>query len=630
MPFLRFTKFIINHFLSQHKSLSNLKFQHYHTIKGDGIKSRGKGLQGKKTADTYVADVDVPEESDFEPARKRTASRRVVKKKVTISTADNIIPDPNFALELGKSINLTEAAKEEAARQVHATHARIVTESEPEPAKKKIGSRSTKGVNKKLQTLCKLSKKARKPAVDGQALGSNKGTGVSPGVLDESIVVLATSSEGTGTKLGVLDEEKVTSEENVILEWVSEQESEYSEEDQGDDKEVNWIDSDEDKEKKDDIDDDKSIDLEMTNDEFVHSVEQVNDDEDEEITNAEVEESGNDDEENTDAAKTDARKIEEVKDDAKKAELPLISSSLSVSSGFGDQFLKLSSDTSLSLYVLTVPVSVIFEPFVLTPILVTPSVAPTTTLLTPSSVFTIPPVPNQTTTPIPTPLITTDALTITNAVPKFDALFPVQLRVAKLEKDVSELTKIDHSAKALAALKSQVPTVVEQYLRSKIGDDLQKSALKIRKIKREQAEKQKMPKLYHALMKALIEDENSMDKGVANTVKDHKIKYDDDDEDPSARPNQGKGKAPLKGSKTSKSAFAKEPVEEPIAEVAIDDAVNTLGEDVVRNDDQPQDTLEPKTYKTPNQDWFKQPPRPPTPDPEWNKRQVILDQPEQT
>ncbi|GJS63603.1 hypothetical protein Tco_0678167 [Tanacetum coccineum] len=55
----------------------------------------------------------------------------------------------------------------------------------------------------------------------------------------------------------------------------------------------------------------------------------------------------------------------------------------------------------------------------------------------------------------------------------------------------------------------------------------------------------------------------------------------------------------------------------------------TLSEDVVRDEDQPQDTLEPKTYKTLNQDWFKQPPRPPTPDPEWNKRQVILDQPEQ-
>nr|GEV68644.1 hypothetical protein [Tanacetum cinerariifolium] len=136
MSFPRFTKVIIKHFFSQHKSLSKLKFQHYHTIKDDGIvnrlkfvrigedyqeyrlpipdmmlndtikqsesyqmflkyspgqippkKIRGKESQGKKTADTPMADVDVSEESDSEPARKRTASRRVVKKKVTISAA---------------------------------------------------------------------------------------------------------------------------------------------------------------------------------------------------------------------------------------------------------------------------------------------------------------------------------------------------------------------------------------------------------------------------------------------------------------------------------------------------------------------------------------------------------------
>ncbi|GKF56519.1 hypothetical protein Tco_0166859, partial [Tanacetum coccineum] len=88
-----------------------------------------------------------------------------------------------------------------------------------------------------------------------------------------------------------------------------------------------------------------------------------------------------------------------------------------------------------------------------------------------------------------------------------------------------------------------------------------------------------------------------MDKGVADTVKDHKRNHDDDEDHP--------------------SASAKEPVEEPIAEVIMDDA----GDDVVRVDDQPQDTSKPKTRKTLNLYWFKQPPRPPTPDPEWSKRQ---------
>nr|GEX77810.1 hypothetical protein [Tanacetum cinerariifolium] len=101
------------------------------------------------------------------------------------------------------------------------------------------------------------------------------------------------------------------------------------------------------------------------------------------------------------------------------------------------------------------------------------------------------------------------------------------------------------------------------------------------------------------------------------------------DEDPPAGPNQGKktkwirtkesessknpsftnetpkGKTPTKGSKTSKSASAKEPVEEPIVEVVMDD----VGDDVARDDNQPQDTSEPKTRKTLNLDWFKQPSR---------------------
>ncbi|GKA81096.1 hypothetical protein Tco_0787788 [Tanacetum coccineum] len=147
--------------------------------------------------------------------------------------------------------------------------------------------------------------------------------------------------------------------------------------------------------------------------------------------------------------------------------------------------------------------------------------------------------------------------------------------------------------------------------------------------------------LYHALMEALIEDENVMDKGVADTIKNHKQQNDDDeDEDPPTGPNQGKktkrrrtkelkesskktsttretpkGKAPSKGSKTGKSTSTKEPVKEPIAEVAMDDAVNTMGKEVVRDNDRPQDTSEPVLYKSHLiKDLFKQPPRPPSPD----------------
>ncbi|GKC51102.1 hypothetical protein Tco_0075321 [Tanacetum coccineum] len=75
--------------------------------------------------------------------------------------------------------------------------------------------------------------------------------------------------------------------------------------------------------------------------------------------------------------------------------------------------------------------------------LVTPLVDLVTSILTPSSVSTIP-----------------------------------HLRVAKLEKDVSELKKFDLSTETLATLMSQVPMIVDNYLGSKLGDALQKTLQK--------------------------------------------------------------------------------------------------------------------------------------------------------
>ncbi|GJR83899.1 hypothetical protein Tco_0154684 [Tanacetum coccineum] len=481
-----------------------------------------------------------------EPVKRKTFSKRRVKKKVKMYADDNIIfDDPDTALELGKSISKTKDEEAEVARQLHATYARIVTKSIPEPTKRRKSGKVTYDPPKKLKGVPYLTPEEQEAIYIMQALkeskktskrqpgtrGLSKGTCTIPGVPDESTVVSAISSE-----------------------------------------ELYKI--------------------------------RVRKDDDEEMINVEVNDSDKGDEEITDAAKADAKKPSELKDDPKKAELPPTSSSLSVSLGFGNQFLKLSFDSSLvstvkdttdaeinsllevkiqsevlhtkSPSVLSVPVSVIAKPTVSTLVLESPSKAIITTL----------PPPSISTTPF--------------------------LRVAKLEKDVSNLKKIDLSAEAVAALKTQVLSVVDNYLGSKVGDD-----------------------------------ENAMDKGVVDTIQDHKRKHDDD-EDPLAGPNHGKktkrritkelesskkpsttketpkGKASSKGFKTGKSALAKEPVEEPIAEVVMDDVDN----DVVYDDDQPQDDSEPKTTKTPNLNWFKQPLRPPTLDPEWNKRQVVLDQPE--
>ncbi|GJT11177.1 hypothetical protein Tco_0858219 [Tanacetum coccineum] len=118
-------------------------------------------------------------------------------------------------------------------------------------------------------------------------------------------------------------------------------------------------------------------------------------------------------------------------------------------------------------------------------------------------------------------------------------------------------------------------------------------------------------------MEALIEDENSMYKGVADTIKNYKRQHDDDeddDEEPSVGPNQGK-KTKRKRTKESKSSMKPSTTKETSKGKAPSKSYK-IGN---TKDQQPsRDT------------WFKQPPRPRTPDPEWNKRQVVTNQPAQT
>nr|GFA84975.1 hypothetical protein [Tanacetum cinerariifolium] len=300
-----------------------------------------KGSQGKKSTNVPEADVDVLEESNSEPVRKRTASR-----------------------------SLTEVAEKASARLVHATHERIMIEYDPEPTRRRpsgIAFRDTSSVSKKITPNPSLKLNEDSQALEAQVkeVVGYRGS--------------ATSSERTGTKPGVLDKSA--------------------------DEDVDWIYFNDDDEKKDDVDDDKSIDLEMTDDEeiideFVRGAEHVNEDKDEEMTEAEVAEPEKDTSLVGTINDTTYAEINSLLEVNIQQEIPHI----------------------LSLSILNVPVFVISEPSVLTPILETPSVAPATTLLPSLSVSIIPHVLQQQVTPIPTPPITTESPTIITTVLKSDAL----------------------------------------------------------------------------------------------------------------------------------------------------------------------------------------------------------------
>ncbi|GJS14003.1 hypothetical protein Tco_0408475, partial [Tanacetum coccineum] len=298
---------------------------------------------------------------------------------------------------------------------------------------------------------------------------------------------------------------------------------------------------------------------------------------------------------------------ERVIDDKPKSHSGFMSSmkNLDDTFNFGDQFLydKPTEDDQEKSKVREGSDSTIPDPNQQTVTSTPPVIAPFTDVSStkPSSLVTSPP-------------INTEATTITTSLPEITPFIALQLRVARLEQEMSEVKKTDHQADVLASIKSQVPTAVDKYLGTKLDDALlkilerhtadliekysvlpgpesvknqesEKSPKEIIRAKKEQDEEKQdstysirstdkvdleefdlksalfnhMNKnksanrntanyhLYHALMEALITDEDAMDKEVADKVKDHKRKHDsDDDEDdddnegPSAGSNQGK------------------------------------------------------------------------------------------
>ncbi|GKD25199.1 hypothetical protein Tco_1231413 [Tanacetum coccineum] len=585
-------------------------FYKYSTSQIPPKKSRDKGSQGKKTTDAPVEEVEVSEGSELEPklVKKRTSSKKRVKKTVTIYAEDNIILGPDIA-----------------------THARIMTESIPTPAR-----RRTFDPPKKLKSVLSLiteeqevanimiplkeSRKSSKRQPDNG--GSHKGTGSKPGVPDESTVVSATSSKGSGVKPGVPDEEKDITKEKVILEWGEDQDRKHD-----DDANANAKDDDKDDYADDEGDDEHISKAQDTDDEEAETESDtaeiykykihVHKDTDEEMGEPEtIDKEKREKEELTDAAKLILKRVQKK----------ILQKQMSVLDGYHYPT-RDSSD----------PVSISSE--------VTPIISPV----------------QQSTTLIPPLPVITDIPTVTTVVSELDALNAVQLRVANLEKDVSKLKKLDISAEAFAALKTHVPTVVNNYLGSKVRDVFQKE---LQKHKTNLIHKYSLQHLHELTKKQTptIDLEQESERVIQRFLssrrnmlrsnrrhslpsslqtrqlsKNHKRKHDDDDddddddnEDPSARPNQGKtmkrrrtkesvssqkpyatkdtskGNAPSKGSKIDKSASAKEPVEEPIAKLEKDN----VGEDMVRDADQPQHSSQPKKDKTPK--WFKQPPRSPT------------------
>ncbi|GKE13990.1 hypothetical protein Tco_1421567, partial [Tanacetum coccineum] len=354
MPYPRFTKVIIHHFLSKNKSVSKRRALFMNSIKDDVVLGRLKFVSKRKDNQVYGMSIpDVMVNDDIKnskayktylaistsivvskKARKGMKSTDAPKKKGSITAVDNIIPNPEEALKLGKSINRTKAEEKEEARRVHETHERLVTEkptsdeasgeSDDEQEGRLTGRiptgvviKDTLNVSMKkiLDQSYKLKASRHAYRIQRKTRDSNERAGITPEIPDEPKGKSTGSNEGAGITPEVLDKPNGKSvaqdddwgydEEEVIL----------SSDDERTESEKETVKS----EKAD----------EETTDEDEH------DDADEEMNNAE-----NADEVKKDQEMADAEKNEKTK-------LPPSTSSLSLSSDYNNQFLNLSSDVSL-------------------------------------------------------------------------------------------------------------------------------------------------------------------------------------------------------------------------------------------------------------------------------------------
>ncbi|GJU18304.1 hypothetical protein Tco_1146270, partial [Tanacetum coccineum] len=233
------------------------------------------------------------------PAPEKKKS--VPKKKGSINVEENILSDPYKAIQEQAS----EVDKEAVKRK----------------KKKKMKGIATDVVIQELLNLKNGTRKSRKDYILQQITkDSSKGSGSKPEVPDDPNCKSIGSREGDEEIILSSDDERTESEREVA-------ESDKADDETSDEEEMH---TNIEKHTDDETIDDEE---EVHEDEEMHDVDEVHADDKET------------DEENTDAEKVDTKKTEEEKKE--KPEFPSSSSSLSLSSDYGNQFLNVSSDVSL-------------------------------------------------------------------------------------------------------------------------------------------------------------------------------------------------------------------------------------------------------------------------------------------
>ncbi|GJY53725.1 hypothetical protein Tco_0445389 [Tanacetum coccineum] len=331
--------------------------------------------------------------------------------------------------------------------------------------------------------LKEATKTSKKDFHISQASGSGDGTDFESGVPDEQQRKTSGTNKGTGTEPGVPDVHTYDSESKNESWGDSEDDNDNDSDDnsKGNDDKANNDDdgnSDADDNKRTDLDDDdenpsftlKYYDEEEHDEvyEFDDDNENVFEDEDDDLyKDVDVRSLG--------AEQGQERKGDEEMTDADQNKTDSFKQSSSISSDFASKFLILenvplavdevvsminvksrqeeSSTQAPSLF--SVPMTAIPE----NDNVHATTVAPTISMITP---------PPQLMTPSTAPT-TVPTTTSIPALLDFSSLFSFDQRVSTLETKMSQLKQADHSAQLLESVKSQLPTMVDDLLSTRIG-----------------------------------------------------------------------------------------------------------------------------------------------------------------
>ncbi|GJV01023.1 hypothetical protein Tco_1330293 [Tanacetum coccineum] len=291
---LIFTKVIIHYFLSKHKSIPKRHCSRSNCIKNDGVLGRLKFI--RKGEDNQVYGMTIPDvmmnddikKSKAYPTYLAISTGIVVPKKVrkgmkatttptkkgSITTEENILFDPDEALQLGESMSLTEA--------------KIVEEE------RRIPKGSSEGFGTKLEVSDETK---------GKSKGSSEGAGITPEVPDEPKGKSVAQDDDWGSDeeeviLSSDDERTESQKEAAKSETINEEEVHTEEEEQTDD---------------------EHYDEEVNDDEYVHDDVEKHDDADEEMNDAENADEIKDDQEMANVEKVNSEKTEEETVDNEQA-----------------------------------------------------------------------------------------------------------------------------------------------------------------------------------------------------------------------------------------------------------------------------------------------------------------------